>query len=538
MKILLLSTALASLAGGFFVLDKTGLIGGLPDPAGVKLQGHLPTLTPLQPTPRAFFRPTTRKGYWNIDVVGDFQLPPTKTLIFSAAGRNLHVDQSWDKLFRRGFSAIDQTRMIGGTEVWREPGMPPANWRSRLKPSQRSLTIYRNYYIDEPFALAWSRDSELARQTWYRRPPSHPQARKTMYQASYELCGQCVNYGDCPPGTLKNTNGFIFFDLENDGTSAGNQQEHANMYVYMAKTVKENAMPYTQIGSITPVPHNSFGYSRTSDYTAGPEWLWTKTAQHTATSRQRGMPDDILGKSFSDYMDIAMPGTYYLYPDFDYTIPHNADDARHWLASLVGEQEVNMALTNKRRVAWQWLFNTQSSEFANSAKASNAAPPAIAEGMSIFYWFTGAYGVLFWDDHNRLTPSQPVPRDPAMQGLGDDRNYACYEHYLHGLWRLFKHHGDLFNGREKYLNQNTECSFDGGQTWYKYNANQLKTKSLPFVRAIVNGDQILVSATMPYAQANQSTRVLVRYVENGYRFYSQIQLRGDEIYLGRATMSR
>lgn len=539
MKILLLTAALAATAGGFFFINRPQSGRSTPAPVGLVMQQPLPPLTPLTPTPRATFRPTTRKGFWNVDVVGDFQLPATKALIFSAAGRNLHVDYAWDKLFQRGFSAIDQTRMVAGKEIWTEPNPAPRGWTSRLKPSQRCLTLYQNYFTQDAFGLGWARNSEQARETWYKRFPRDRQARRSVFQAGMELQGQCYNYGDCPPGGMKNTNGFVFFDIENDGTSAGNQQEHANLYVLLAKTVKENSMPYTQLGSITPVPHNSFGYSRASDYgNPDPEWLWAKRAQHTGSSRQRGMPDEIVGKSFSDYMDIAMPGTYYLYPDFDYTIRHNADDARHWLASLLGEQEVNMALTNKRRVAWQWLFNTQNPDFPNSSKASNAAPPAIAEGMGILYWFTGAYGVLFWDDHNALTPDQPSPADPNQQGLGNDRNYACYEHYVHGLWRLFKHHGDLFNGRETYLNQNTECSFDGGRTWYKYNANQLKTRSLPFVRAIVNGDQILVSATMPYARPNQQTNVLVRYVEKGYQFYSQLTLKGDEIYLGRATMER
>lgn len=535
MKIALLTTAFAAMLGGFFFFKQSER--GAPAAVGLVMQQPLPRLTPLTPTPRASFRPTTRKGFWNVDVVGDFQLPSTKALIFSAAGRNLHVDYAWDKLFQRGFSAIDQTRMVAGKEVWTE-GFPPRNWTSRLKPSQRSLTLYQNYFTQEAFGLGWARNSEQARETWYRRSDRDRQARRTVYQAGTELQGQCVNYNDCPNGGMKNTNGFVIFDMENDGTSAGNQQEHANLYVMLSKTVKENAMSYTQLGSITPVPHNSFGYSRASDYTTGAEWLWNKPAAHTSNSRQRGMPDEIVGKSFADYMDLAMPGTYYLYPELDYSIRHNADDARHWLAALLGEQEVNMALTTKRRMAWQWLFNTQNGDFPNSAKASNPAPPAIAEGMGVFYWFTGAYGALFWDDHNRLLPDQPSPTDPGQQGLGNDRNYACYEHYLHGLWRLFKHHGDLFNGRETYLNQNTECSFDGGRTWYNHNANQLKTRSLPFVRAIVNGDQILVSATMPYARPTEQTSVLVRYVQNGYRFYSQVNLKGDEIFLGRATMGR
>ena len=105
---------------GVFLLLTVVFLGGLallasqlrtiPDPAGQSLTGPLPAPTPLTPTPRSRFTPTTRKGYWNIDVVTDFTLPATKSITFSAAGRNLHVAQDWGKLFRRGFSAIEQTR--------------------------------------------------------------------------------------------------------------------------------------------------------------------------------------------------------------------------------------------------------------------------------------------------------------------------------------------------------------------------------------------------------------------------------------------
>lgn len=509
----------------------------------IRLQGPLPTQTALAPTPRSRFTPTpsTRRGFYNLDIVSDFTLPATKTITFCGAGRNLHVQQDRTKIFRRGFSAVDQTRMVPGVELWKD-GFPAKGWKSALQLSQRAWIVYRGYFRDA-FGLSWAENSEKAGETLYRTAPPAPGARpaplnrNTLFQASTELSGGCFGFGDCPPGGMKNTYGFIFLDIENDNTSVGNRQEQANLYTYMIKTIKENVSPQTQVGSIAPVLHNSVGYSRAEDYRATPEWLWTMPARHTNNSRQRGMPDDIIGKSFGDYADFQMPGTYYVYPDFDYSIKHTGDNDRHWLAALLGEQEVNMKLSPKKRIAWQWLFNTQS-ELPNSSKAEHAAPPAVAEGMGIFYWFTGAYGALFWDDHTDLVPDQPSPSDPGQKGLGNDRNYTCYEHYVHGLWRLFKHHSDLFNGRETYLNEATECSYDGGQTWYKYNANQIKTHDVPFVRAIVNGDQILIAASKAYAQPNQTNKVMMRYVQNGYSFYTTITLKGDEIYLGRATMNQ
>ncbi|GAB2556669.1 hypothetical protein GCM10027190_03350 [Spirosoma areae] len=511
-----------------------------PDPVAVSLAGSLQAQTPLAPTPRARFSPSTRKGYYSLDVVGDFSLPPTKTITFCGAGRNLHVQQDRTKIFRRGFSAVDQSRMVTGVEIWKD-GLPKNNWKSTLQPGQRSVILYQAYFRDA-FGLAWAQNSDKAVETIYRSVPAKGDAsarvnRNTLFQASSELSGQCLGFGDCPSGGMKSTYGFIFLDIENDGASMGQRQEQANLYTYMIKTIKESASPQTQVGSIAPIPHNSVGYSRADDYRATADWLWTMPARQTTTSRQRGMSDDIVGKSFGNYADFQMPGTYYAYPDFDYSAPHAGNGDRHWLAALLSEQEVNMNLSPKKRIAWQWLFNTQS-ELPNSGKAEHPAPPVVAEGMGIFYWFTGAYGVLFWDDHLDLTPDQPSPADPSQRGLGNDRNYACYEHYVHGLWRLFKHHGDLFNGRETYLNEATECSYDGGETWYKYNANQIKTRNLPFVRAIVSGNQILVAATKAYAKPTQTTQVRLRYVQNGYSFYTTISLKGDEIYLGRATMNQ
>ncbi|WP_338875835.1 hypothetical protein WBJ53_09410 [Spirosoma sp. SC4-14] len=510
--------------------------GGPPDPVAMPLQGPVPPQTVITPTPRAQFTPTTRKGYYNIDVVGDFTLPTTKTITFCGAGRNLHVRQDRTKLFRRGFSAIEQTRMIPDVEIWMN-GDPPRGWKSPLRQSQRSLIIYQAYFANS-FGLEWARNSDRANDVLYRTPAGARTTRNTLFQASSELAGGCYGFGDCPPGRMQSTFSKLFLDIENEGTSAGNQQEQANLYTFMVKTLKANVSPQTEIGSIAPVPHNSFGNSKAEHYTAGPDWLWNMPARQTATSKQRGMPDDIVGKSFSDYVDFQMPGTYYLYPDFDYSAHHTSDGDRHWLASLLAEQEVNRKLSSKKRIAWHWVFNTQSADFPNSGKAEHPAPPAVAEGMSIFYWFTGAYGILFWDDHNDLIPDQPSPSDPQLQGLGNDRNYACYEHYIHGLWRLFKHHGDLFNGQETYLNEATECSYDGGKTWVAYNANQIKTRDLPFVRAIVNSNQILIAATKAYARPEQKTQVMMRYIRNGYSFYTTISLKGDEIFLGRATMQR
>ena len=523
----------------------TYLIGTVSPTSPVCAQ-TIPAQTTLISSPRQSFTPTPQsvRGYWNIDVVGDFYLPRSKSITFSGAGRNLHVSQDWQKIFRRGFSSVERSRMtpeeIGVDRSARLDGSTKSNreisWSSRLTPDQRALILYQNYFIDPPFNLYWAKNSELARQTYFEQPSGSARPRESIGNAMSELNGGCVAFNDCPSTGQLSTFGKIYFDIENEGTSLQNRQEHANLYVYKMWTIRKSVSPYTEIGGIGPVPHNSYGNSRASDYVTSPDWLWSMQAKQIAetNTRGRGMPDAIVGKSFGEQTDFQMPGTYYLSSDFDYSAPHNGDGDRHWLASLLGEQEVNMKLSSKKRIAWQWLFNTQSNEAGQANRAEHPAPPTIAEGMGIFYWFTGANGTVFWDDWDDLTPNAPVV--PGRENLDNNRNYACYEHYLHGLWRLFKHHGDLFNGQEKYLNEQTECSYDNGNTWYRLNANAQKQSRLPFARIIVNGDNILIAATQPYASANKQSQLMVRYIQDGYRFYTTINLRGDEIFLGRAKM--
>ena len=525
-------------------------------------------LVPLKATPKSDFTPTpaNQKGYWNIDVVGDFYLPASKSLTFNGAGRNLHVNQDWEKLFRRGFSALERTRMTDDEQYIPGFNTKPPGWKSRLVQSRRALALARNYFYDppgNPFDLIWAKDAEYAPFTKFTRQKGDPDFRNSLGQAMYELDGGCNTFGDCPPSGEINTYGHMFLDIENEGVSVASQQHQTNLYVMMMQALRDSSSAATQIGSIGPVPHNSYGATRQSDYDATIDPFWTQKAAHTAadpnrmvydrdgnflkrgipSSREQGMPDQIVGKSFGELVDFQMPGTYYVYEHLAYDVPMewHTDEllGKHWLAALLGEQEVNLALSPKKSIAWQWLFNTQSDGSRSRNRADFPAPPAVAEGTAIFYWFTGASGVLFWDDIVDLTPNQnTLPADDPMKGLANDRNYTCYEHYLHGLWRLFKHHGDMFSGREKYLNQSTDCSFDGGATWHKYTARDLKVNNLPFARAIVNGNQILIAAHRPYAAVSDQTSMMVRYQEDGYNFITRINLTGDEVYMGRATMPK
>ena len=86
--------------GDLFFLFITCLVTVL-QTLSLRAQSQPPYLSTLTPTPRANFTPTppAQKGYWNVDIVGDFYLPASKTMTFCGAGRNLHANQDREKLF-------------------------------------------------------------------------------------------------------------------------------------------------------------------------------------------------------------------------------------------------------------------------------------------------------------------------------------------------------------------------------------------------------------------------------------------------------
>ncbi len=207
MKLLALTLVLGIAGAGYwFIYPAPATYSALPEPVAVSLQKPVPPQTTLRATPRSRFTPTTRKGYYSLDIVSDFTLPATKTITFCGAGRNLHVQQDRDKIFRRGFSAVDQSRMVPNVEIWQD-GNPARGWQSVLKQSQRSWIVYQNHFRDA-FGLAWAQNSEKASETMYRALPDPRNAsarvnRQTLFQASSELRGGCMSFGDCPPGMEK-----------------------------------------------------------------------------------------------------------------------------------------------------------------------------------------------------------------------------------------------------------------------------------------------------------------------------------------------
>lgn len=198
-----------------------------------------------------------------------------------------------------------------------------------------------------------------------------------------------------------------------------------------------------------------------------------------------------IGGPYYDQLDALSPSAYYYY---DYPNPL----AQDYLAYLLFQIEVNRAWSNKPVVPWVWLrYHDSSSSYPNFIQ------PFMAEATAIFPFFSGAAGLWLWENPT-LTPTR-------------SDNYAAYEHFTHGLFRLSRF-ADMFQGNYELVIETT--------------ARDLMDRQLPVWRGVVRGNKILVAAQNPYAAEGAKTSLTVRYKS----WQQTIELTGREVYLCRFEM--
>jgi hypothetical protein len=252
-------------------------------------------------------------------------------------------------------------------------------------------------------------------------------------------------------------------------------------YTEAANYLTQNHLdPTTKIGSYSDVPVRG-------------TWLNipTNTWQDWTTNKQRThylMQDDNgnIGGSFYNAMDLHMPSAYYYYP---YENPFGKD----YLSYLLFQIEVNTAWSDKPIVPFLWLRYHDS-----FVSGSPLIPDFIAEATAIFPFFSGAKGVWLWDN--------PLFENTAQQ------NYATYEHFIYGLYRLsqFAH---MFEGDYQLV--------------IPQSARDHMVAQNPIWRGVVKGNRIVIAAQNPYAADGQQVSVNV-YHNNWFR---TITLTGKEIFL-------
>lgn len=193
-----------------------------------------------------------------------------------------------------------------------------------------------------------------------------------------------------------------------------------------------------------------------------------------------------VGGAFYKNLDLLTPSCYYYY-DYN-TNPLGRD----YLAYMLFVIEANRAWSDKPVIPYVWLryhdaFNP----------TIPFVPPFVAEATAIFPFFSGAKGLWLWEG--------------PVESRQD--NYAVYEHFIHGLYRLsqFK---DFFVGDHQLVIPQAAVE-------------SAKTKT-PIWRGVVKGNEILIAAQNPYATSDaQMTEVTVQH----RNWQQTIVLRGREVYL-------
>ncbi|PSL24762.1 T9SS type A sorting domain-containing protein [Dyadobacter jiangsuensis] len=193
-----------------------------------------------------------------------------------------------------------------------------------------------------------------------------------------------------------------------------------------------------------------------------------------------------IGGSFYNAMDFLSPSPYYYY-GYDHPI------GKDYLSYLLFSIEANAAWSNKPIIPFVWL-RVHDSYDPNIPLITDF----MAEATAIFPFFSGAKGLWLWEN--------PF--------LSADRkeNYAPYEHFIYGLYRLsqFK---DMLEGDY--------------QLAIPMSARDNMEQQNPVWRGIVKGQNILIAAQNPYAADNATTSITVSY-QNWAR---NITLKGKEVFL-------
>lgn len=193
-----------------------------------------------------------------------------------------------------------------------------------------------------------------------------------------------------------------------------------------------------------------------------------------------------IGGSFYNAMDFLSPSPYYYY-GYDHPI------GKDYLSYLLFSIEVNAAWSDKPIIPFVWL-RVHDSYDPNIPLITNF----MAEATAIFPFFSGAKGLWLWEN-----PFLSADRQ---------ENYAPYEHFIYGLYRLaqFK---DMLEGNYQLV--------------IPMSARDNMEQQNPVWRGIVKGNNILIAAQNPYAADNATTSITVSY-QNWAR---NITLKGKEVFL-------
>ncbi len=212
------------------------------------------------------------------------------------------------------------------------------------------------------------------------------------------------------------------------------------------------------------------------------DWTTNLARTHYLTQDNSGK----IGGSFYDAMDVLTPSPYYYYG-------YNHPIGKDYLSYLLFNIEANRAWSDKPIIPFVWMRIHDSYD-----PNTPLIEPFVAEATAIFPFFSGATGLWLWEN-------------PFFPGSRQE-NYAPYEHFIYGLYRLseFK---DMFEGAYQQV--------------IPQSARDNMEQQNPVWRGVVKGSNILIAAQNPYAEDNEETVITVSY----QRWLKTITLKGKEIVL-------
>lgn len=230
-------------------------------------------------------------------------------------------------------------------------------------------------------------------------------------------------------------------------------------------------------GTWLNIPSNSW-----QDWTSNPE------RTHYLMQNDAGR----IGGTFYEQMDVLTPSAYYYYP---YENPLG----KEYLAYLLFQIEVNRAWSDKPIIPFVWLRYHDS-----FTPGSPLIPKFMAEATAIFPFFSGAKGLWLWDN-NYFDQTQ-------------QQNYAAYEHFINGLYRLSRF-ADMFQGNYELV--------------IPQSARDHMELRNPIWRGVVKDGQILIAAQNTYASETQQTSLTLTYKQ----WTKTITLNGRDVFLCQFDLS-
>ncbi len=252
-------------------------------------------------------------------------------------------------------------------------------------------------------------------------------------------------------------------------------------YTEAARHLRNKGLPTsTKLTSYSDVPVRGTWLNIPSN--SWQDWITNTQRTHYLMQNDAGR----IGGTFYDQMDVLTPSAYYFYP---YENPLG----KEYLAYLLFQIEVNRAWSDKPVIPFVWLRYHDS--FSPGAPL---IPKFMAEATAIFPFFSGAKGLWLWDN-NFFDQTQ-------------QQNYATYEHFINGLYRLSRF-SDMFKGNYELV--------------MPQSARDHMEQRNPIWRGVVKDGQILIAAQNTYASETQQTPLTLTYKQ----WTKTITLNGRDVFL-------